>query len=688
MARAAAQPVTEGFINPYNFVPFAGPPSENPEGLRPGLPPGHGRYQPDRYCGSIDITITSETPLLIMDQARSAWDVETKHATLAVRRDSEGLPLLAASSVRGMLRSAFETITNSRMGAFSGESYQAIRELPEAALRKKPAIVVNGGKTLNVVMSLKPTTVAEQPLPAVLVPSAQVTRMKDRDEVVAWAYLVQHANPAYTAWRTATVIAAREEQPPQPADAGATAGSYRLCCGAPVAILVKGFLIKTGRTFQTRNKSKHDEHLVVTEVLSGPAKLSSTLIAIDATIKGMWDGVLAAYRDAEKAKIPVPGNVDRGPYAKPDPGKHWALSDHRGIYVELRNGKVVGISPTLIGRKPFPKKPRDLVPPELLPSTELAKLSAADRVFGWVALAGKAARHGAYRGNLRIEPPKVNEQGAIQPFTQPITLAPLQSPKPSQYRFYVRNSNGTPVDREPKDTDGGYASSNKLAGRKVYPHHRGLPEHYWNGCPARSGERVREYLAVAGPNGHKPSQTRSIVDWVKPKVTFSTVIHFDNLNGHELGALLHLLTLPPETFHRIGLGKPLGFGSVRVQADLDRARVGSAAHLSAGYRELSPRSAWLARDELDKILAAFEESQDRTGGALNAWEASARGFTHPIHYPRTTSQAQQPEGFRWFVQNEQGIKRNGRKQSGRKLPLPLLGAAGPPLLPYSPVNDQ
>ena len=51
---------------------------------------------------------------------------------------------------------------------------------------------------------------------------------------------------------------------------------------------------------------------------------------------------------------------------------------------------------------------------------------------------------------------------------------------------------------------------------------------------------------------------------MKPRAAFTAVIDVINLNIAELGVLLWLLNLPDKHYHRIGGGKPLGFGSVRI----------------------------------------------------------------------------------------------------------------------------
>ncbi|MDI6781990.1 MAG: TIGR03986 family CRISPR-associated RAMP protein [bacterium] len=55
---------------------------------------------------------------------------------------------------------------------------------------------------------------------------------------------------------------------------------------------------------------------------------------------------------------------------------------------------------------------------------------------------------------------------------------------------------------------------------------------------------------------------------VKPETEFNFRIRFENLSEKELGALLFALKLPEGCAHKIGMGKPLGLGSVEITPTL------------------------------------------------------------------------------------------------------------------------
>ena len=135
---------------------------------------------------------------------------------------------------------------------------------------------------------------------------------------------------------------------------------------------------------------------------------------------------------------------------------------------------------------------------------------------------------------------------AIEPFVPPRHLAILGQPKPQQGRFYLGKADGTAQVAGLSKEQAGYSGDNRIRGPKVYPHHRQFRETNWE--------------------GDKPNkQNRSITGWIKPGTEFVFDLHVENLTRIELGGLVWLLSLSEDHFLRMGLGKPLGFGSVRAE---------------------------------------------------------------------------------------------------------------------------
>lgn len=109
----APQPGAAMFENPYNFIP-APPRNTTHETLGDAKPIGHHRYHADKWSGRISVELTTVTPLLIPDDGTVD---ENGHKTFGIRKEDQA-PYLPPTSIKGVLRAAYEAVTNSRMGVF------------------------------------------------------------------------------------------------------------------------------------------------------------------------------------------------------------------------------------------------------------------------------------------------------------------------------------------------------------------------------------------------------------------------------------------------------------------------------------------------------------------------------------------------------------------------------------------
>ncbi|QYU68237.1 hypothetical protein J4558_25985 [Leptolyngbya sp. 15MV] len=109
------------FRNPYNFVP-ALPRPIGDEYFGDHRPIDQDRFHKDRYTGRIDVEMIAKTPILLPD-AQSVTTEANGHKTFPLRL-KDGKPWIPSSSLRGMLRSAYEIITTSRFAVFPQEIHK------------------------------------------------------------------------------------------------------------------------------------------------------------------------------------------------------------------------------------------------------------------------------------------------------------------------------------------------------------------------------------------------------------------------------------------------------------------------------------------------------------------------------------------------------------------------------------
>jgi CRISPR-associated protein (TIGR03986 family) len=335
----------------------------------------------------------------------------------------------------------------------------------------------------------------------------------------------------------------------------------------------------------------------------------------------------------------------------------------KGEEQKITSKNIKAILPVIISRHFYDVEPQSLLARSLQPAIKIEELSPADRVFGWVNQAGD----GSYRGNLRISDVCCMTPHPVQDLEPGLALAILGQPQPQQGRFYAaEDDRGTPV-KKGIEKQNLYQPGSGLRGRKVYPHHQSLPDDYWKEPlkDRQHADTYQEYRCPKDKDGieQRDNQNRSINAWVKPDVTFECSIEITNLSSVELGALLWLLSLPPDCFHRLGGGKPLGFGSVAVSVDWE------ATDLRRGedWRDFYSSLVTISTPDLfdpTTVIADFRSAVEENEcygkdfaevSFITAFCQAARGFNDgkPIHYPRV-SEAPNPEGesFKWFTANE------------------------------------
>jgi CRISPR-associated protein (TIGR03986 family) len=133
-----------------------------------------------------------------------------------------------------------------------------------------------------------------------------------------------------------------------------------------------------------------------------------------------------------------------------------------------------------------------------------------------------------------------------------ITPHILGSPKPTCIAHYLEQK-----DVPNKSCLFSYLSEDKgntkIRGHKLYWHR-------WD--EKREVEQVIDFQAKADSTQHTKMKV------LKKGLKFKAIIRFENLYPIELGALLSALSLPEGCAHKIGMGKSLGLGSIKIKPEL------------------------------------------------------------------------------------------------------------------------
>lgn len=187
-----------------------------------------------------------------------------------------------------------------------------------------------------------------------------------------------------------------------------------------------------------------------------------------------------------------------------------------------------------------------------------------------------------------------------------VPLKILGKPRPSAYEFYLQQPAGSGMLQTYGDLPGD--AGGDLAGRKYYPHQPAVQE--------------SQQIALTDQDGINSEQATLARFVCQPGTTFKFTLRFARLREWELGALLAVLEpyrlvengKPEDYAHKLGLGRPLGMGSVAVQADQVRVRaeketvLGSMGlpdrqkSIAAAKSKIDPEhlNSWLAMHHFDE----------------------------------------------------------------------------------------
>ena len=223
------------------------------------------------------------------------------------------------------------------------------------------------------------------------------------------------------------------------------------------------------------------------------------------------------------------------------------------FYLVDSSGELVFFGPTMMFRLPYTRSIQDFVPKEIRdPKT----IDIADAIFGTIDSDPPRKSRVFFedlRWNGQNSPFMQNDKGRRSPKI-------LSGPKPTAFQHYLtqddpnNKKNLHHYDSPPKKTS--------LRGHKRYWHKRGAK-------PFENRLRTN-------------STQHTVIRPVKEDTVFKGRVRFENLSGLELGALLSALQLPETMRHQLGMGKPLGMGTVRIETTLHISeRIGAGSRYTS-----------------------------------------------------------------------------------------------------------
>jgi CRISPR-associated protein (TIGR03986 family) len=530
-------------IAPYNFVPLPNKVYSVAEGLEINgerIKPWekHNQFVPGTHSGWIELKIKTLTPLFIRGPVKKGTDGEWDKREARLRPEPfttpDGKPMIPGSSLRGMVRTLVEILSFSKIAPVT---------------REKPFFRTFSKDGIGDAYISRMTRSDNRPQGGFLyredegwaIRPCDVLRLKRSDFENETGFHFVHS-PKYTPpWKYQ-----HQRCYVQRIESSDAVRSIRMQSEPPGEGWIPGILVLTGDMM-----NKVHEYVFL--------EPSAQRIPIPEFI---WD----RFHDEDQL---TKWQEEAFPRDKPQEKCRKAnghLRDGEPVFFLCDKKKKDDENPfglLFLGRAqmfrfPYDKSPWDLTPDEI----KGASLDLAEAMFGKVKQEGRAQDQ-TIRGRIFFED-SIATSGGPDWFEEVMYSQILLSPKVTTYQHYLTQL-GTKKQKYLATYLTGHTTT--IRGHKLY----------WHRWDETKGLKLVKYELQNGD--FKDSDDKKQVDDealklhprirpVKTEIVFSGRIRFENLADIELGALLSALELPKGCAHKLGMGKPLGLGSVQIQPEL------------------------------------------------------------------------------------------------------------------------
>ena len=572
-------------------------------------PLGHDRLHADRWSGSIDLEMIVRTPLVFGEQ---------KDGNVDLPLDGDGHPIVPPTMVKGMISRAYETLTCSRFRVFGDHSRQLTYRADAAnALRLIPTRVIeineDGGLLIEllrgdtVVNGAEYNDNGDRPYPVMLAASLQdgdkgharfapgfnMDRLRamtqHERQVRCNLKLCLHPSGGHYAYWQVTHLYDNLGKPISVFDINdsvRTAGSLED---------VTGYVYRTAADSDRASQvfqRKHDER-VFFDISEQPERISVAPHVVDS-----YRRVVESYSEQREEKALQKG-MRPNRFTNVDPSDLLHVGSLMYALLSEDETRVVELVPTMIGRRPYSRSPRELAAAQgVLPLTKAVEASAADRLFGYVVPDAEDGATGggvAYRGRLSFGVVDASEASVSH---EEKRLSPLLSPKTSSARRFLTDASGaTPSKGKNPLPRSEYFAPGQLLGAAAHPVHRGLVQGKGLDGSKFPAQATRAPV-LDGREQDNAAVRLTVRSWIETGSVLRCTMLFSNLSQDELAALIWVLTprnLVPSNekkdpgavgYLRMGLGKPFGLGVLEVSIAKNGLRAVRGGDLAESYVNL------------------------------------------------------------------------------------------------------
>jgi CRISPR-associated protein (TIGR03986 family) len=552
------------FVNPYTFVPL-------PESVERRAPAGHDQAADDAICGSLTVTWTLQTPLLLpkdpnsrQDEGQQGEKPDEKSGPAQSRWSREGKLVVPGSTMKGSVRSLHETLMGGCLRVFDADFLPVYRQ---PAVAKGPdwrlgvvEIVTRDGRPTQITMTERTAWVPVGELRAALGRAPQTGDTVDipadaiREDTGLQRFEVVDPDAVGKGDRWVVVVG----------DSGTRQNTNRRRDGSERRFLCAAGRLPDETQIAEVSDDAWEEYVRLCEG-------TDDLRRIRQDPEGHKDPEIKGWRSERRFRdVKFQGAVVGR--RRMVTGRLWA-GDVVWARVDAASGEIHQLSMAAIWRVSGHGPLGERVPECLHPCQKWDELCLSCRMFGSAdttgATKGGSADQQAYAGHVRV-----GDAIATKPARSQVRLAPLAAPRPGAGQFYLQHERTEPA-RTETQLPSAYWGAERHEDQGRFRPVRGR-KHYWHGDPSK--RTPPRHKARQEQRNEAMTGDRTLVS---AGTMLTQKIAFDNLSMSELGSLLLALCpgldLPGQEPHggesakdtvhasHLGGGKPFGLGSVTAE---------------------------------------------------------------------------------------------------------------------------
>ncbi|MEV0359411.1 TIGR03986 family CRISPR-associated RAMP protein [Nocardia sp. NPDC050697] len=561
------------FVNPYTFVPFSGAPQRS-------APGGHeGRCGSELLSGRLRVRISARTPVLVRGFGAVSRSDSREAAPSRPDRDGGREFMVPGSAVHGAVRSLHEAMTNSCLRVFDADLVPQYRQQadPYRIGQLRLAVVETPGEVTEGKQGPPVLRLCEEGDPV-------------RHRLDQWKLAQLHAASRLRSGDRLFIDCDGDDRPVSATPAPDGDWVVFLSDGS-ARVKKRPYYAHVRRLTGHRVPVAEEAWRAYLELVEGSDDLRTARVRkVPETER--FARVTYHYRPANAAgESLVVGqrHLVRRTVIAGQPLWVRVAADGRSADV---------VQPALIWRGFGEGSAGERIPEGFEPCSDPGDLCPSCRLFGSADVRGRGERERAwqrsYRGHVRF-----GDAVAVEPELLEVSLPPLGAPRPGSGQHYLETAQWA--------GDGGIPPLREWGSAADVPRRRLLRgrKFYWHTGVA-NGRLPSRGQARAGQDGEMVSHAQVF----KIKTVFEATITFTDLDETALGSLLAALqphrVLGDSALLHIGGGKPLGYGSCRIEIDHSQSWTATARER---YTAVAPHPLSQARvEELVRVFASDQHA--------------------------------------------------------------------------------